>query len=274
MQVAILSVDVIDEPLIIVRENLETEDFRDLVADVKAHGVEVPIIVRAIDSRFRVVDGYRRWRAARAAGRLEVPCEVRDMTDAEEIALLMRVALHRKDFTALEEGKMFATMHEGLHLTYEGIAEEVGKSVGYVTDRLILVRGPLDVREAVAAEEISPSVALQLMRVEHDGDRQYLLYWARTQGYTVTEARRLVQERLAARAIQPAAPPPATAAESYGTPPVALALCEWHMAPAPLNSLLSLRVCPLCHHQLELIRERLKIQDRMVEGGGNDVPGA
>lgn len=273
MQITILSVDAIDEPLIVVREEIETEDYRDLIGDVRAHGVEVPIIVRAINGRFRVVDGYRRWRAARAAGLLEVPCEVRDMDDDEEIALLMRLALHRADFTDLEEGKMFATMHEGLHLTYEGIAERVGKSVGYVTDRLILIRGPLDVRLAVAAGEIGLSVALQLMRVVHQGDRQYLLYWARTQGYSVAEARRLVSERLTARAMEPVAPPPATAAEDYGTPPVATGLCEWHLGPAPLNGMISIHVCAPCHGQLAEIRERLRAQAIRGEAGGADVPG-
>lgn len=258
METRSLAVDQILEPMIVVRENLETQEFLELVGDIKAHGVEVPIIVRPINGKYRVVDGYRRWRAARQAGLLEVPVEVRDMDDETEVMLLMRVALHRQDFTPLEEGKMFAVMHEGLHMTYPGIAKEVGKSVAYVATRLAVVRGPEDVRAALAAGDITLTVAEELLRVTHDGDRAYLLHWASTQGASGATVRGWVQERLTARAMQPAAPAPATAAEEYGTPPVAMGVCEWHNGPAALNDLLSLRVCTACFNQLQDIKRRLQ----------------
>lgn len=265
MQVTTLSVDAIVEPLIVVRENLDTPEFRELVADIRAHGLEVPIIVRAVDAKFRVVDGYRRWRASREAGLLDVPTEVRDLTDEEEIAVLMRVALHRADFTPLEEGKMFAVMHEGLHRTYEGIAADVGKSVTYVTDRLAVVRGPEDVRQALAAGEINFTVAKELIRVAHDGDRQYCLHWAISQGASVETVRGWVKERLQNRALNPTAAPPATAADNFGEPPVAMGSCEWHHGPAPLNAIVSYRVCSACYDQLQVINARLEARRRAEE---------
>lgn len=274
MQVTALSVDLLIEPLIVVRENLETPDFLELVNDIRAHGVEIPIIVRPVDGKYRVVDGFRRWRAALAAHLLEVPCEVRDMDDAEEIALLMRVALHRADFTPLEEGKMFATMHEGSHLTFPGIAKEVGKSVAYVTDRIAVVMGPLDIRQALAAGEINLTVAHELLRVTHEGDRAYLLHWARTQGASAATVRLWIQERLQARAAQPESPPPATPQEAFGTPPVTMGICGWHRGPAPMNSIISLQVCRACYGQLEVIRQRLEAAGQEENGEVADVPRA
>jgi len=272
VEIKLLSVDELIEPLIIVREDLETADFWDLVQDIKEHGVEIPLIVRLVEEGPRIVDGYRRWRAARKAGLLEVPCEVREMEDAEEIALLMRVAVHRQDFTPLEEGKMFATMHEGLHMTYEGIAEEVGKSRDYVMDRLNVVRGPEEVRQALAIGEITLTVAKELLRVTHDQDRAYLLHWARTQGASGATVRGWIQERLQARAMTPDAPAPATAAEGYGTAPVLTGLCDWHRGLVRLEEIHNLRVCDECWFQLETIRRRLVAQSAAGEGGNPHAP--
>src|SRR5260370_15985275 len=145
--------------------------FEELVADVKAHGLEQPLIVVRVGARFRIVDGYRRWQACLRAGLLEIPCVLKELDEAGEVETLLRVALHREDFNPVEEGKMFAVMHEGLHLTVDGIAQQVGKSASYVAARLAIVHGPEDVQDALRSGQISLSVARELLRCQRDDDR-------------------------------------------------------------------------------------------------------
>ena len=58
-------------------------DLSDLVASIKEMGILEPILVRPRGSRFQIIAGERRFRAASEAGLAEIPCIVRDASDAE-----------------------------------------------------------------------------------------------------------------------------------------------------------------------------------------------
>lgn len=272
MDTRTLSLDLIDAPLVQERAAVDGEEFRELVADVAARGILQPILVRPVDGRFRVAAGDRRRRAAIAAGLLEIPAVVHDLSDEDELAVRYRENAHRVNPNPVEEGALFAAMHEGLHLTAAGIAERVGKSAAYVGARLELVYGPPPVREAVLAGEISFSVARELLRCAHPTDLEHLLYHARRGGCTADLMRSWVAQAARTRAAQPAGTDPAAPVVSRDTPPVLLGVCEWHEGQVPLDGLLSYRVCAACYQALRNARDELKAQDAAAGGGGADAP--
>src|SRR5262245_16342569 len=65
-------------------------DLSELTASIREKGVLEPIIVRRKDSRYQIVAGERRYRAAVEAGLPEIPCVVKELSDADvmEIALI------------------------------------------------------------------------------------------------------------------------------------------------------------------------------------------
>ncbi len=262
-----LSPDQIDPPLIIAREQMDPARFEELVADVKAHGLEQPIIVTRHAGRFRLVDGYRRWQACQRAGMVEIPCVLKDLDEAGEVETLLRVALHREDFNPVEEGKMFAVMHEGLHLTVDGIAQQVGKSPSYVAARLAIVHGPEDVREALRTGEITLSVARELLRCQRDDDRDYFLGFAKGGGATADTVRRWITERALQRASTPAPPDPGAIVSAAAPYQPIMGSCEWHRGAVPLDGTLSFRVCGQCYQALTALRDDMERQDREREGG-------
>lgn len=271
MQTVSLSLDLLDPPVIIARQNMDPVRFQELVDDLRAHGLEQPLIVVAAAGRYRVVDGYRRWRASLQAGLLEVPCVVKELDEDGEIETLLRVGLHREDFNPVEEGMMFAVMHEGLHLTVDGIALKVGKSISYVTARLAIVHGPEDVREALREGQISLSVARELLRLHHDGDRDYVLSYAKGGGATADTVRRWVNERLLARVTLPATAPVPEGAPAPPAPTVIMGTCEWHRGQVPIDGTLSFRVCGQCYTALAGLRQHLEEQDKPSEEVRPDV---
>lgn len=273
METLDLSLDLIDPPLVVERRTLDTEGFRELVADIRDHGLIQAITVRPVANRFRVVAGYRRCEAARAAGLIVIRATIRDMTDAEELAARGRENAHRENPNAAEEGALFAAMQEGLGLTTARIADDVGKSYDYVAGRLELVRGPENIREAVMEGAVSFSVARELLRCAHPADRDNLLYHARRGGCTVALMRSWVHEAAVQRAAQPPTADPLAPVVSQGAPPVPMGVCEWHEKPVPLDSLLSFRVCTTCYQALLAFREDLKRQDAVAEREGAHVEG-
>ena len=110
--------------------------------------------------------GHRRRDAARLAGLAVVPVQVRDALTEEEMAeLVITENIQRDDLTLLEEGRTFQLMIEVLGDTQEQIAHGVGKTRGYVENRLRVARAPADVQALVAAKPDSLRAVATLIQV-------------------------------------------------------------------------------------------------------------
>lgn len=257
MQVTTISLDQLLPPVVIMREDMDPEKLRELVADIRTHGLLHPIIVTPREGKYRVVAGWRRKVAADLAELLEVPCVVMELDEEGEIQTMLRENLHREQPNPVEEGKMFAVMHEGLHLTIEGMAVRTGMSPAYITTRLAIVRGPDDVREALRVGEITLSVARELLRCSHEDDRAYCLYYARLGGATTDLVRRWVNERNLVRISQPTGPAPTEAPTAVIPYTELRGRCDWHKGEVPLDKCLSFQVCGDCYQALTNLRDEM-----------------
>ncbi len=257
MELRTISLDQLLPPVVVMREDMDTDQLRELVADIRAHGIEQPLIVTPFEGKFRVVAGYRRKLAAQLADLLEVPCVVKELDEAGEVETMLRENLHRENPNPVEEGKIFQVMHEGLHLTVEGIALRTNMSPSYVRSRMEIVTGPPDVREALRSGEISLSVARELLRASNDDDRQYCLYYARSGGATTDTVRRWVQERNLARLGGITGPAPTDAPSNVAPVGPLMGNCEWHKGQVELDRTLSFRVCGDCYQALTKLRDEL-----------------
>lgn len=85
------------------RREFDPVKLEQLTASVRESGVLQPILVRPVGDQYEIVAGERRWRAALAAGLLEVPVLVRDMTanDSRHFGLIEN--LQREDLNAVDE---------------------------------------------------------------------------------------------------------------------------------------------------------------------------
>ncbi len=85
------------------RKRFDAAAMAELTVSVAAHGVIQPILVRPTGSRFELVAGERRFRAAQAAQLSAIPALVRDLTDLEALELQVVENLKRADLHPLEE---------------------------------------------------------------------------------------------------------------------------------------------------------------------------
>ncbi len=271
MQTVDISLDQLLPPVVIMREDMDREKMQELVADIKAHGIEQPLIVTPHEDKYRVVAGWRRKLAAQMADLLEVPCIVKDLDEEGQVDMMLRENLHREETNPVEEGKMFAVMHEAFHLTVEGISLRTGKSTAYIQARLSIMHGPEDVREALRIGEVSLSVARELNRATNDDDRAYCLYYARFGGATTDTVRRWVAERNLIRLAGETGPAPGVAPTSVEPPAVVMGRCEWHKGEVPLDATLSFQVCGECYRALTNLRDEMAKQPDQKEGADHDV---
>ena len=167
-------------------------DLEELTASIREKGILEPILVRRVGMRFQIIAGERRYRAAVEAGLGELPCVVRDTSDAEMMELALVENLQRKDLTPFEESDGLKVLADKYGYTHESLAEKIGKSRSTITESLSLAAMPEDVRQQCRRADIqSKSILLQIVR---QGDREKMTALVERlgrDGATRTDARKL-----------------------------------------------------------------------------------
>ena len=124
----------------------------ELADSIRQKGIVQPILVRPSPdrpTRFELIAGERRWRAAQLAQLHMVPAIVRDFTDAQayEIALIENV--QRADLSAIEEAQGYQKLLAHHEYTQEQLSEIIGKSRSHIANLLRLLTLPETVQDMV-----------------------------------------------------------------------------------------------------------------------------
>lgn len=173
-------------------------DLSELVASIKEKGILEPILVRPRGSRFQIIAGERRFRAGCEAGLAEIPCMVRDASDAEVMELALVENLQRRDLSAFEEADGLKALAETYGYTHEKMAQRLGKSRTSITEALSLTAMPGEIRELCRLADIhSKSLLLQIVRQSDPAKMVALIERLQSEGgatRTREAARRLARE--------------------------------------------------------------------------------
>src|SRR5438045_2825882 len=63
------------------RTRFDDTELEALAQSIRSNGVVQPIVVRQNGSRYQIVAGERRWRAAQKAGLKKIPAVIREVSD-------------------------------------------------------------------------------------------------------------------------------------------------------------------------------------------------
>jgi len=155
-----------------VKDNIRGEVDTDLVENIKDVGILQPLLVRKNCKGFELIAGGRRFAAAKEAGLKEVPCLVREIKDSDILSLQMIENLQRKDMNALKEAEALKKMGE--IWSAEEIASIIGKSPGYVRQRLVLLDLLPQHKKALGQGKITPGHAVVILRLPDKKQQQEL----------------------------------------------------------------------------------------------------
>jgi len=150
------------------RKRFDERTLAELAASFKTQGILEPLLVRPLEaSKFEVVIGARRLKAARLAELESVPVRIKPMTDAEAIEAQVVENLQREDIHPLEESLGFRSLLELGDPTYTmaSIAARAGKSEAYVQGRIKLADLIPPVAEAFLKDTITIGHALLIAKL-------------------------------------------------------------------------------------------------------------
>jgi ParB family chromosome partitioning protein len=146
------------------RKRFAEGDLDDLAASIKEKGIIQPLIVRRLgDSRFEIVAGERRWRAAQMAKLHELPVIVRDFTDTEVLEVAIIENIQRADLNPIEEAAGYRQLMDRFGHTQEKMAEALGKSRSHIANLLRILSLPEIVLEFVRKGDLSAGHARALI---------------------------------------------------------------------------------------------------------------
>ena len=146
------------------RKMFDKSKLESLAASIKANGQDVPCKVRRKErGRFLLVDGERRFRAAKLA-RLEVlRCEIIDVTDEEARERGLIINLQREDLNPIERAIGYKQLLDD-GLTQEGVAKRLGLSgQAVVSNAVRLLELPDEIKNRVASGELEQTAAVPLI---------------------------------------------------------------------------------------------------------------
>ena len=158
------------------RTHFNEEALDELVTSIEEHGIIQPITVRRVnDTRFQLITGERRLRAAAKAGLKNVPAYVREAEDENMLELALVENIQREDLDAIEVAISYQRLIDECKLTQENLGDRVGKKRATVTNYLRLLKLPADIQAAIRERKLSMGHARALLGVE-DPDVQLEIY--------------------------------------------------------------------------------------------------
>ncbi len=137
------------------RKSFDTDALNELAASIQQHGIVQPLIVKKNGSRYTIIAGERRFRAARIAGLQQVPVITVDYNEEKmrEVALIENI--QRENLNPIEEAAAIKFLMQQHDMTQEEVSERIGKSRPAVANSLRLLNLPENVLEMVKDGRLS-----------------------------------------------------------------------------------------------------------------------
>lgn len=137
------------------RKKFDEQSIEELAQSIREHGIIQPIVVRKKGTKYEIVVGERRFRAAKIAKLNEIPAIVKEMTNEQMMEVAILENLQREDLTPIEEAEAYQSLIEKLNFTQEDLANRLGKSRPHITNTLRLLQLPEKIRDLVNDGQLS-----------------------------------------------------------------------------------------------------------------------
>ncbi len=198
-----LPVDVLQRGRYQPRVDMRQETLEDLANSIRAQGVVQPIVVRPIEmpgaapgsrpSRYEIIAGERRWRAAQLAGLNEIPAIIRRVPDEGAIAMALIENIQRENLNPLEEARALDRLIREFSITHQQAADAVGRSRAAVSNLLRLLELAPEVAELVDRRELEMGHARALLGLTQARQQIEVAQLVSKKGLSVRETEALVR---------------------------------------------------------------------------------
>jgi ParB family chromosome partitioning protein len=147
------------------RRHFDDDALSELAASIALRGVLQPIVVRPVGSKFQIVAGERRWRAAQRAQLHQIPAIIRQYDDGTALEIALIENIQREELNAIEEGEAYARLTRDFGHSQEALGKIVHKSRSHIANLIRLLDLPTPVRAMLADGRLQMGHARALLGV-------------------------------------------------------------------------------------------------------------
>ena len=188
-----LPIDAIEPNPLQPRSVFISERLGDLAQSIRSNGIIQPLIVRRVDSKYQLVAGERRWRAARLAGLTEVPVVVQDFATERLLEVALIENIQREDLNPIEIAQALDRLAREYKLSHEDIGQRTGKDRTTVTNLIRLLRLPQDIQLLVAEHRLSMGHARAILGLPSEELQKEVAQRSAAEGLSVRQVERMIQ---------------------------------------------------------------------------------
>ena len=175
------------------RKHFDESKLQELAESIKEKGILEPLIVRRTDQGYELIIGERRWRAAQKAGLKEVPVMVKEIEGREVLELSLIENLQREDLNPIEEAEAFKHLIEEFSISQAELSSRIGKDRTTIANTLRLLKLPLEVRNQLLQNRITPGHARAILSLGTRERQEELCALIIQKGISVREAEALAK---------------------------------------------------------------------------------
>ena len=176
------------------RQVWDEQELSDLAESIRANGIIQPIIVRPTGTKFQLIAGERRFRAAHLANLKTIPAIVRNASDKELLEWSLVENIHRVGLNPIERAKAYQDYISTFSLTQSQAAERLGEDRSVVSNYLRLLDLPQEIKQMLSDGQLSMGHARAILALPTDELRRKLANRALVGRLSVREVERLVRK--------------------------------------------------------------------------------
>src|SRR5229473_1908741 len=190
-----IDIDLVEPSPFQPRTRFREEALDELARSIKASGIIQPLVVRPVGSRYQLIAGERRWRAAQRAGLSKVSVIIRQVSDELALEMTLVENIQREDLNPIEAARAFDRLMREFQLTQEVVAERTGKDRTTVANAVRLLKLEPTIQEWIEEGKLSAGHGRALLAVADSQLRMRYAQRASRGGLTVRQIERLAARR-------------------------------------------------------------------------------
>jgi len=170
------------------------QDLADLAESIKANGVIQPIIVRPSGSKYQLIAGERRFRAAQLALMTTIPALVRSASDKQLLEWSLVENIHRVGLNPIERAKAYQDYLSTFSITQAQAAERLGEDRSVIANYIRLLGLPQEIKQMLSDGQLTMGHARAILALPTDELQRKLANRALVGRLSVREVERLVRK--------------------------------------------------------------------------------
>jgi len=178
------------------RVDFNQKQLDELRDSIKQNGILQPVIIEQVegkDNEFYIIAGERRTRAAKMAGLVKVPVQLRKFDEQQKLEYALIENIQRADLNPIEEATAYYNLIQIGDLNQDEVAKRVGKNRSTVANAIRLLKLPDDIKKSLVSGQISSGHARALLSVKNDADMRILFGKIVGSGLSVRESEALAE---------------------------------------------------------------------------------